>query len=31
MSNRFIYVVDALFIDKLKNKKILGPSACGLC
>jgi hypothetical protein len=31
MSNRFIYVVDAHFIDKIKNKnkKILDPSACG--
>jgi hypothetical protein len=30
MSNGFIYVVDAHFIDKIeKEKKILDPSACG--
>jgi hypothetical protein len=28
MSNGFIYVVDAHFIDKIE-KKILDPSACG--
>jgi len=29
MSNRFIYVVDAHFIDQIeKEKKILDPSAC---
>ena len=29
MSNGFIYVVDAHFIDKIKKEKILDPSACG--
>jgi hypothetical protein len=29
MSNRFIYVVDAHFIDYIEGKKILDPSACG--
>jgi hypothetical protein len=30
MSNGFIYVVDAYFIDKIEKKKnILDPSACG--
>jgi hypothetical protein len=29
MSNGFIYVVDAHFIDKIEKKKILDPSACG--
>jgi hypothetical protein len=31
MSNGFIYVVEAHFIDKIekKRKKILDPSACG--
>ena len=29
MSNGFIYVVDAHFIDKIEEKKILDPSACG--
>jgi hypothetical protein len=28
MSNGFIYVVDAHFIDKIETKKILDPSAC---
>jgi hypothetical protein len=28
MSNGFIYVVDAHFIDKIEKKKILDPSAC---
>ena len=28
MSNGFIYVVDAHFIDKIEEKKILDPSAC---
>ena len=28
MSNGFIYVVDAHFIDKIGEKKILNPSAC---
>jgi hypothetical protein len=28
MSNGFIYVVDAHFIDKIKRKKILDPRAC---
>ena len=28
MSNGFIYVVDAHFIDKIEDKKILDPSAC---
>jgi hypothetical protein len=30
ISNGFIYVVDAHFIDKIK-KKTLDPSACGVC
>jgi hypothetical protein len=30
MSNRFIYVVDAHFIDKIEREKILDPSACGI-
>jgi hypothetical protein len=30
MSNGFIYVVDAHFIDKIGEKKILDPSACAL-
>jgi hypothetical protein len=29
MSNGFIYIVDAHFIDKIEEKKILDPSACG--
>jgi hypothetical protein len=30
MSNGFIYVVDAHFIDKIEKKKeVLDPSACG--
>jgi hypothetical protein len=29
MSNGFIYVVDAHFIDKIEKKNILDPSACG--
>jgi hypothetical protein len=29
MSNGFIYVVDAHFIDKIEEEKILNPSACG--
>ena len=29
MSNGFIYVVDAHFIDKIEGKTILDPSACG--
>jgi hypothetical protein len=28
MSNGFIYVVDAHFIDKIEEEKILDPSAC---
>jgi hypothetical protein len=30
MSNGFIYVVDAHFIDKIEEEKILDPSACGI-
>jgi hypothetical protein len=29
MSNGFIHVVDAHFIDKIEEEKILDPSACG--
>jgi hypothetical protein len=29
MSNGFIYVVDAHFIDKIEEKKIVDPSGCG--
>jgi hypothetical protein len=29
MSNGFIYVVDAHFIAKIEEEKILDPSACG--
>jgi hypothetical protein len=29
MSNGFIYVVDAHFIDKIEEEKNLDPSACG--
>ena len=29
MSNGFIYVVDAYFIDKIEEEKILDPSVCG--
>jgi hypothetical protein len=29
MSNGFIYVVDAHFIDKIEEEQILNPSACG--
>jgi len=29
MSNGFIYVVDAHFIDKIEEENILDPSACG--
>jgi hypothetical protein len=28
MSNGFIYIVDAHFIDKIEEEKILDPSAC---
>jgi hypothetical protein len=28
MSSGFIYVVDAHFIDKIEEEKILDPSAC---
>jgi hypothetical protein len=30
MSSRFIYVVDAHFIDKIEKKYILDPSACAI-
>ena len=30
MSNGFIYVVDAHFIDKIEEENILDPSACGI-
>jgi hypothetical protein len=30
MSNGLIYVVDAHFIDKIEEKKILDPRACDL-
>jgi hypothetical protein len=30
MSNGFIYVVDAHFIEQIEEKNILDPSACDL-
>ena len=31
MSDGFIYVADAHFIDKIEEEKILDPCACGVC